>query len=60
MAKEINIEKIKAEIDKGTIEQQYDAFQLIKTHIHSNIEAEQKGAEDRASDLQSKMEKIKQ
>lgn len=60
MPKEINIKKIKDELDKGTLDQQYTALQDIKDHIHSNMETEQKEAEERANSIQSKMDKIKQ
>ena len=40
MAKGINIEKIFAEIDKGELEEQKDAFIEIGRHINANIETE--------------------
>lgn len=54
----INIEKIEKELIKGTIDDQYEALNHIKSFISQNMEAVQKQTEDRASELQSKIEKI--
>lgn len=59
MAKEINIQKILSELDKGTPDEQYDALVAIKNHVTKNMMEVQKKKEDEASDLQSKIEKIK-
>jgi hypothetical protein len=48
------------ELDKGTIDQQYEALNSIKSHIHENIEEAQKIIEEQSNSLASKAEKIKQ
>lgn len=58
MSKTISIDKIKKELAKGTPDEQYDAYLQVKDFVQQNIEAEQKALEDKASELQSKINRI--
>ena len=58
MPKSINTDKILKELDRGTVEDQYSALALIKSHIQKNLETEQKIAEDKSNMLSSQIQKI--
>lgn len=58
MAK-INLEKIEKELSKGNSDEKIEAYQKIKAFIASSIQAEQEELQDRATDLQNKIESIK-
>ena len=58
MPKTINVEKIYNELDKGTPDEMYSAVQTIKGYVGKKMEDAQKQAEDKASELQSKIEKL--
>lgn len=60
MASKYNESKIYAEIDKLTPDEAYMAFGRIKEFIQKKLEAEQKEADERSSELQSKINKLNQ
>lgn len=54
----INIDSIKKQIVKGDIDEQITAFNQIKSFITENLQAHQKQAEEKANDLQNKIDRI--
>lgn len=53
-----NEQKIFEEIDKLTPDESYQLLQRVKDFIQKKLEAEQKEADERSSELQSKIQKI--
>lgn len=51
-------EKIKKILQKESVDSQYEILQQIKGFVSQNIDAEQKILQDKASELQSKSERI--
>jgi len=54
----INIEKIKKELSKGDADEQYNALKEIKEFVANNLATEQALADNRATELQSKIDRI--
>ena len=55
-----NPSRIYSELDKLSVNELYIEFQKIKDFIHQKIIAEQKLAEEKANELQSKADSLKQ
>lgn len=53
-----NEQKIFSELGKLTPNELYIAFQKIKEFVQQSLEAEQKIVEDKANELQSKIDKL--
>ena len=54
----INTDKILKELEKGTPDELYAAFFYIKGAVQRMIEIEQKQVEERANELQNKIDEI--
>lgn len=54
----INIEKIKTELSKGNTDEQHDAYLQIKDFISDELNQAQQKADERANELQNKINKI--
>ena len=59
MPKEVNLEKVKAEFEKATIQTQIEAYYELGVYLHQKINEEQKRINDTFKDLQDSKEKIK-
>jgi len=55
----INIEKIKKELSKGDVDEVTDDFFELKKFTAELVEAAQKQADEKASQLQTTLERIK-
>ena len=54
----IKIDKIYPELSKGTPEEQYEAYLLIKDFVQKSLAAQQKEVEEKANELQNKIERL--
>lgn len=54
----INVEKLKKELSKGSIDQQIEAFNELKSFVTISLINKQKELEEKSSDLQSVIDKI--
>ena len=54
----INIEKIEKELQKGTPEEQYEAFQKVKEYVQTSLEEHQKKVEEINNEILSKINRI--
>ena len=54
----INIEKITKELSKGNADEQHDAYLKVKDFVAATMAAAQKEADEKANELQSKIDKL--
>lgn len=54
----IKIDKIYSELSKGTPEEQYEAYLLIKDFVQKSLAAQQKEVEEKANELQNKIDRL--
>lgn len=54
----INTDKILKELEKGTPDEQYVVFQQVKDFVQKSLTTEQKEVEEKASELQNKIERL--
>ncbi len=54
----INTDKILKELEKGTPEEQYEVFHQVKDFVQKSLTAEQKEVEEKASELQNKIDRL--
>ena len=54
----IKIDKIYSELAKGTPEEQYESYLLIKDFVQKSLAAQQKEVEEKANELQNKIDRL--
>lgn len=54
----ISIEKIKKELDKGTVDEVIAAFREVKNIVAEKVELAQREADEKANQLQQQLENI--
>lgn len=54
----INVEKLKKELSKGSVDEQINAFNELKGFVTTSLINKQKELEEKSSDLQGIIEKI--
>lgn len=54
----INTDKILKELEKGTPEEQYESYLLIKDFVQKSLAAQQKEVEEKANELQNKIDRL--